>query len=238
MPESLPAPLDPQDQLWLELPAISASGPPRLLIFLHGAGSRPETLAPLAIAWQLKFPGATAALLQGLRPSPGAVGFDWYDTRGVAEDRRAGVREAADAVVRRVKSLQNACGLSAERIVLIGFSQGATVALEVVRNHPGLAEIAVAYAARLASPIRADERIEASIHLIHGELDSIVPVVHARQALRGLLAAGAQVTLDINEDASHTIGQEGVILGTTRVLQTIFRGRQARQRAGQGPLLH
>jgi hypothetical protein len=50
--------------------------------------------------------------------------------------------------------------------------------------------------------------------------------VHARQALRGLSAAGARVTLDIDAEGSHTIDQEGVILGTTRVLQTIFRGRR------------
>jgi dipeptidyl aminopeptidase/acylaminoacyl peptidase len=96
----------------------------------------------------------------------------------------------------------------------------------------------VGYAARLASPIRADERIRADIHLIHGELDSIVPVVHARQALRGLQAAGANVTLDINADGTHTIGQEGVILGTTRVLQTIFRGRLRPTRHSAGHPLH
>ncbi len=55
------------EQVWLELPPISASAPRRLLVFLHGAGSSPENFAPVAIAWQLKFPGATAVLLQGLR---------------------------------------------------------------------------------------------------------------------------------------------------------------------------
>ena len=226
------------DQLWLELPALSERAPPRLLVFLHGAGSRPETFAPVAIAWQLKFPGATAAILQGLHAGASGHGFDWFDGRGVAADRIERIADATDAVAHRVRSLQNASGVGAERTVLIGFSQGATVVLQALRRHPGLCAIGVAYAARLASPIRADERIRADIHLIHGELDSIVPVVHARQALRGLQAAGANVTLDINADGAHTIGQEGVILGTTRVLQTIFRGRQRPTRHTAGRSLH
>ncbi len=226
------------DQLWLELPALSAQAPPRLLVFLHGAGSRPETFAPVAIAWQLKFPGATAAILQGLHAGMSGHGFDWFDGRGVAADRIDRIDSATDAVAHRVRSLQHSSGVGPDRTVLIGFSQGATIALQALRRHPALCTIAVAYAGRLASPILADERISADVHLIHGELDSIVPVVHARQALRGLQAAGAHVTLDINADGTHTIGQEGVILGTTRVLQTIFRGRLRPTRHNDGGSLH
>ncbi len=214
------------EQLWLELPAMSASAPARLLVFLHGAGSRPETFAPVAIAWQLKFPGATGIILQGPLPSPAGQGYDWFDSRSTDAGRRADTDEAALAVGARIRELQRVSGIGPDRTVLIGFSQGATVALQAVRQAPDLCAIVVAYAARLSAPIRPGERITASIHLVHGELDSVVPVVHARQALRGLLAAGARVTLDVNADAAHTIGQEGVIVGTTRTMQSIFRGRK------------
>jgi hypothetical protein len=50
--------------------------------------------------------------------------------------------------------------------------------------------------------------------------------VHAQQAFRGLQAIGADATFDLVEDESHTIGQGLVNLGTTRVLQTLFRGRR------------
>jgi hypothetical protein len=45
----------------------------------------------------------------------------------------------------------------------------------------------------------------------------------------------ADATLDIGTDDGHSIGQEGVILGTSRVLQTIFRHRARPGRTG--PLL-
>jgi phospholipase/carboxylesterase len=215
----------PSEQLWLELPPISARAPRRLLVFLHGAGSRPEVFAPIAVSWQLKFPGATAAILQGLQPSPARDGLDWFDARGVAADRVERVDQATRTVATRLLALQQAAQVGSEQTVLVGFSQGATVALELARARPELASIVVAYAGRLATPIRSEERVSATIHLIHGELDSLVPAVHAKQALRGLRAIGADVTLDITEDGTHSIGQDMIILGTTRVLQTVFRGR-------------
>lgn len=216
----------PGEQLWLEIAPISPEAPPRLLVFLHGAGSTPEAFAPVALSWQLKFPGAHAALLQGLRLRPGSEERDWFDHSGVAADRAERATEAAAQIAQRVGALQAATGLDAARTVLVGFSQGATVALEAVRNRPGLASIVVGYAARLARPLRHDERLDATVHLLHGEFDSLVPAVHARQALRGLQASGTEATLDIVADRGHSIDQQMVILGTARVMQTVFRGRR------------
>ena len=212
------------EQVWLELPPISATAPRRLLVFLHGAGSSPETFAPVAIAWQLKFPGATAVLLQGLRRF-GTVA-DWFDPAG--RDARGALRldEVVGTVGERIAGLQSTLGIGPAETVAIGFGQGATLALELARARPDVASIVVAYAGRLARPLDGDEQVGATVHLIHGEFDSVVPSVHATRAFRGLRAVGADVTLDIVEDESHAIGQGMVNLGTTRVMQTVFRGRR------------
>ncbi|RPH44786.1 MAG: hypothetical protein EHM87_09085 [Burkholderiales bacterium] len=214
---------DDVDQVWLELPPISASAPRRLLVFLHGAGSSPETFAPVAIAWQLKFPGATAVLLQGLRRFGGVA--DWFDP--AARDAQGALQldEASGTVAERIAGLQGTLGVDASETVVVGFGQGATLALELARTQAGLASIVVAYAGRLARPLRDGDRVGATVHLIHGEFDSVVPAVHASRAFRGLRALGTDVTLDIVEDEAHSIGQEMVNLGTTRVMQTVFRGR-------------
>ncbi|MEI7445659.1 MAG: alpha/beta fold hydrolase, partial [Burkholderiales bacterium] len=216
---------EPREQLWLEMPPISASAPRRLLVFLHGAGSSPETFAPVAIAWQLKFPGATAVLLQGLnRRGPGR---DWYDAAD-RDTRAARVDAATRAVADRIEALQARLGVDRGATVLVGFGQGATIALQIARARDSLAAIVVAYAGRLARPMVDGEQVGATVHLIHGEFDSVVPSVHAMQAYRGLRAVGADVTLDIVEDEAHAIGQELVNLGTARVMQTVFRERRVR----------
>jgi phospholipase/carboxylesterase len=220
---SAPPPDAAGEQVWLELPPISPAAPRRLLVFLHGEGSSPERFAPVAIAWQLKFPGATAVLLQGPR---GCAGGGWFDARHRGARGAQGVDPVAAEVAARIAGLQRATGVGPADTVAIGHAQGATVALELARGHGALAGIVVAYAGRLARPIAEGERITAAVHLIHGEFDSVVPSVHATRALRGLRAAGADATLDIVEDEAHAIGQELVNLGTTRVMQTVFRGRR------------
>ncbi|MBM3339400.1 MAG: hypothetical protein FJY62_05355, partial [Betaproteobacteria bacterium] len=129
---------------------------------------------------------------------------------------------------------------------LIGFSQGGTVALELARrtrpepdaDATGLdlpvCSIVVAYAAQLARPLSAHESVVCSVHLIHGDLDHRVPSIYGQQAYKSLKAAGADVTLDLLADSTHTIEQHGVIVGTMRAMQSIFRGR----RKGQVPTQH
>ncbi|MCD6732789.1 MAG: dienelactone hydrolase family protein [Burkholderiaceae bacterium] len=215
-----------QRQLWLELPPISTQAPRRLLVFLHGAGSTPETFAPVAIAWQLKFPGATAAIVEGLRPCASKVGRDWFDASGVSTDRAARIDAAGIELADRLRALQRDTSLAPAHTVVVGFSQGATVALALARQQPAPAAIVVSYAGQLARPIAPGERIAPTVHLLHGEFDSVVPTVHAERAFRGLRATGSDVTLDIVADESHSIGQAMINLGTARVLGTLFRGRQ------------
>lgn len=214
---------EPHRQLWIELAAIAESAPRRLIVFLHAEGSSPEYLVPLAIGWQLRFPGAVAVLLQGLVGGGDASG--WFDA-GERDAQGAWRTQAAVAsVAQRIARLQDTHGLTPAQTVLVGVAQGATVALELARDAAAPAAIVVAYAARLATPIRDGERVAATVHLIHGAFDSVVPALHAERAFRGLRAIGADVTLDIVEDESHALSQGLLNLGTTRVMQTVFRGR-------------
>jgi len=180
----------------------------------------------VALAWQLKCPGATAAIVEGLRPCASNAGRDWFDASGVSTDRAARIDAAGIELADRLRTLQRDTSLAPAETVVVGFSQGATVALALARQQPAPAAIVVSYAGQLARPIAPGEHIEPTVHLLHGEFDSIVPTVHAERAFRGLQATGSDVTLDIVADESHSIGQAMINLGTARVLRTLFRGRQ------------
>jgi len=226
------------EELWLELPPISASAPRRLIVFLHGAGSSAERFAPVAIAWMLKFPGATGAILHALRPAGSGSGSDWFDGLGTAEVLAPRIAQAGVQVARRIELLQQATGLGGESTVVIGFSQGATLALELARSRPDLLSIAVSYSGRMIPLPHPGEVPGPAIHLLHGGLDSVVPVIHSQQACRRLSANGARVTLDVLEEYGHSMGQDMIIVGTTRVMQTLFRHRRPQRRAATGATLH
>jgi phospholipase/carboxylesterase len=219
--------------LWLELPPSSATAPPRLIVFLHGAGSTPEAFAPAAVAWMLKFPGATGAIMQGLVDAP-AGGFDWYAPTRDPADLEARIIDSGEHVAARIAHLQKTSGLAGSQTVLVGFAQGATIALELARRHAERVAIVVACGGRMLPSLKADESIRPAIHLIHGLLDTVTPVAHARQAYGRLRGVGAAVTLDLIEDLGHGISQDVIIIGTTRTLQSIFSGRRIRIEARLG----
>lgn len=236
----MPAPLksvDQMEQLWIELAPYNGRKPERLLVFLHGAGSTPETFTPLALAWQFKFTSAAAIVLQGLQPGSTGHGFDWFS---MSTDRDLRTRDACDAAVevsRRIEQAQHNMGLDADRTTVVGFSQGANLALEIARMQHPCASIIVTHAGRLLRPLAAGQVIHPEIHLLHGEFDSQVLAQHSLRAYRALRGANARVSVDIVSDGVHSIGQDMVNVGTTRMMQTLFRGRKAISLAQYGPVL-
>lgn len=196
-----------------------------LFVFLHGGGATPESMISVAFKFQARFPSAALVVPSSLDeqsgPAPGQV-VALNDGNRV--ERIGAILPRIEDLVRRE---QTNCGIAAESTVLIGFSQGGTVALEAVKRYPGLAGAVVAYSARFAQLPLAGASISARFHLVHGEYDAIVSRVHSERAARALAALHVPVTLDIVADLGHALSHHAVSLGSLRLLQGIYEGRKA-----------
>ena len=199
-----------------------------LFVFLHGCGATARSMIPIAFKFQARFPSAVLVLPSGFDPDArGGAAQDWYPTRGLNCDNH---RERVAAVLPDVEDLvrreQTHFGIAARRTVLIGFSQGGTVALEVVKT-PGVAGAVVAFSSRFARLPACGARIGSRIHLVHGEVDSVISRVYAERAARVLAGLHVPVTLDIVEDLGHALSHRAISLGSLRLLQGIYEGRRA-----------
>jgi phospholipase/carboxylesterase len=199
-----------------------------LFVFLHGCGATAQSMIPIAFRFQARFPSAAMVVPSGFDPDArGGAAQDWYPTRGLNVDnhreRVASVLPDVDDLIRRE---QTNFGVTASRTVLIGFSQGGTVALEAVKT-PGLAGAVVAFSSRYARLPARGARISSRIHLVHGEYDSVVSRVYAERAARVLAGLHVPVTLDIVEDLGHALSHRAISLGSLRLLQGIYEGRRA-----------
>src|SRR3979411_1913549 len=137
-----------------------------LFVFLHGCGATAQSMIPIAFKFQARFPSAALVVPSGFDPEArGAAAQDWYPTRGLNADNH---RERVAAVLPDVEDLvrreQTNFGVPASRTVLVGFSQGGTVALEVVKA-PGIAGAVVAFCSRYAQTPGRGSRIAPRIHL-------------------------------------------------------------------------
>jgi phospholipase/carboxylesterase len=200
----------------------------RLFVFLHGCGATAQSMIPIAFKFQARFPSAALVVPSGFDPGArGGVAQDWYPTRGLNADnhgeRVAAVLPDVEDLVRRE---QTHFGVPSSRTVLIGFSQGGTVALEVVKR-PGLAGAVVAFSSRFARLPENGSHIASRIHLVHGEFDSVVSRVYAERAARVLTGLHVPVTLDIVQDLGHSLTYHAISLGSLRLLQGIYERRRA-----------
>jgi len=199
-----------------------------LFVFLHGCGATAQSMIPIAFKFQARFPSAALVVPSGFDPEArGAAAQDWYSTHGLNADNH---RERVAAVLPDVEDLvrreQTNFDVPASRTVLVGFSQGGTVALEVVKA-PGIAGAVVAFSSRFARLPASGTRISSRIHLVHGGFDSVVSPVYAERAARVLVGLHVPVTLDIVEDLGHALSHRAISLGSLRLLQGIYEGRRA-----------
>lgn len=218
-------------QLWIELAPILPGPAKRVLVLLHGASSSPELFAPVAIAWQLKFPSAVAFVLQAPIAVKSQNGrperFSWLVPSDDLFERSVRTREAAEKLALTLALIEKQSGISANQTAVIGFGEGASLALEIARSDTRLADIVVSYAGQLSRSLSANERISSrSVHLLHGELDSIVTPDKSERAFRQIKRIHENVTFDVLVDGTHVIDQDSVIVGTTRAMQSIFQGRR------------
>jgi phospholipase/carboxylesterase len=214
-------------------PASSGPAPSQsarhLFVFLHASGADARSMIPAAFKYQGRFPSAALVVPSGFSLyRKAAEGKQWFSTKNLSTenhlDRVSAILPRIEQLVRREQTNHR---VPAERTVLIGYSQGGTVALEAVKSTPELAGAVVAYSARYARLPQPGTRMGARIHLVHGGCDSVVSRVYAERAARALAGLHIPVTLDIIEDLGHALTHEAICRGSLRLLQGIYERRRS-----------
>jgi phospholipase/carboxylesterase len=184
----------------------------QLFILLHGVGARSSDLVPLANKLGDAFPGAAFLLPDGTFPFDGGGPFDsggsrrqWFSISGVTEENRAArVAGAIPALHDLVRHAQDRLKVLQTDTALVGFSQGAIMALEYSVAHDGSVGRVLAFSGRFAKfPEKAPELT--TLHLLHGEDDPVIPVEHAYAAYEKLMDLNGDATLDIASSVGHEI---------------------------------
>lgn len=191
--------------LIIQHPASVDRDAEHLFLLFHGVGSSAEDLRGLATALANRHAGAWVVIVQSPDACDLGQGWQWFSVRGVTpENRIPRVAAAMPNFVQAVAQWQQRSGLDASSTTLVGFSQGAIMALESTQVQPPVAGRVVAIAGRFAAlPLHARPALQ--VHLMHGEADGVVPAQDSVQAHTQLQALQAQVTLDLFPGRGHGI---------------------------------
>lgn len=202
----------------VQLPDKPAS---QLLLLFHGVGDNPVAMGQVGTGFTARFPEALIVSVGGVEPCGPAPARQWFSVQGVTEEnRQERVDATMPAFIEAVRYWQKESGLGPQATALIGFSQGAIMALEGVKAQTTLASRVIAFSGRFAS-LPATISAAVTIHLIHGGEDRVIELTHAVAAQEALLQAGGDVTLDIIDDVGHGISHESMQLALDRLSYTV-----------------
>lgn len=194
-----------QDALIIQQPAAEGDGLRELILLFHGVRASATDLGPLGSFLAQQRPQATVISVQAPSAHESGRGWQWFSVMGITEaNRPQRVAEAMTRFVDTVTRWQRHAGADSRSTTLIGFSQGAIMALESTHQAPSLAGRVVAIAGRFAqAPRRAPPGT--LVHLMHGDHDRVMPVEVARNAAASLRTLGASVTLDEFPGLGHGV---------------------------------
>ena len=194
----------------------SGDAPRQLVILLHGIGADGNDLIGLAPFYQVMLPDALfVAPNAPLRFDMASFGYQWFSIENMqAHTRLNGVRQAAPALDAFIDSELTRLRLSEDRLVLIGFSQGAMMALHVgLRRDKALAGI-ISHSGMLVgeSLLAGELRSRPPVLLTHGAFDEVLPVQALPVAEGTLRAAGVPVEAHVMPGLGHGIDEATIRL--------------------------
>ena len=193
----------------------SDGGPARaLVVLLHGYGADGNDLIGLAPYWARSLPHVEFVSPHAPFPCDMApFGRQWFSLADRdPESVLAGTRLAAQLIDGFLDDERERTGLPADRLALVGFSQGTMMSLFVgPRRADALAGI-LGFSGRLLAPeLLSDEmRSRCPVSLIHGDSDELVPAGELARAVEGLTAAGIDVSSRLCRGLGHSIDETGL----------------------------
>lgn len=200
----------------------SSGAPAQLFVVLHGEAAAPDQVLHLVAAIRQAFP--QALIVQPYGPFGAGAARRWISRADPDAEAYVGlVAEAGIALAGEIQALQRSYGLRGQQTALIGFSEGAAVALEAVCADAGLAGRALLFSARFATLPQAAPA-QTTLHLLHGAADRVAPMDQAQQVHGHLAELGGDATLDMASNVGHEL-HEALIRQAIVRLQTYLPRR-------------
>jgi phospholipase/carboxylesterase len=201
-----------------------------LVVLCHGYGADGNDLIGLAPYWQRLLPTAAFVAPNAPERCPGSPGYQWFPiSRLDPGEMQKGVNQAGGALDAYLDAELTRYQLSADRMALVGFSQGTMMSLHVGLIRAAKPAAIIGFSGMFAAAenppaLGADTP---PILLIHGDADPMIPIDALFVSAGALGRAGATVQWHVSSGIGHSIDEQGLAIGGAFLAQA-FHGRLRR----------
>ena len=184
------------------------------LIMLHGRGANAADIIGLA---DLIETAGLACL------APDAAGHAWYPNPFMtAAARNQPWLSSALGIVAGLIERAGAAGIAPEQVAILGFSQGACLALEFAARNPRRYGAVLALSGgligeRIVAADYAGSLAGTPVFLGCSDVDPFIPLVRVRESAAAMRHLGAAVTERIYPGAAHTVVSDEVAVARAMI---------------------
>ena len=196
----------------------------QLIVLVHGYGADGNDLISLGQVWQQSLPDAAFAAPHAPQRHPQSPGYQWFALDQMSNTETAqGAEAAAPALESFIEAELARTGVAADKLVLVGFSQGAMMALYTGLRRKVAPAAILAYSGLLPGRIPQPSPAGAypPVFLNHGDSDPVVPPQMMFVALGALQQAGVTVDWHLARNTPHGIDPESLELGGQFLLKAL-----------------
>jgi phospholipase/carboxylesterase len=204
-----------KEPLIYEKPPLSGQPPKKLIFFLHGANNNVGGIADVAEEMAPYFKDALLIIPEAREPSRVIpYSLSWYN-RGVREVTELGamVENATPFLVALIEEKALEHKIDYKNIAIVGYSQGAAVALNVIHKlkEPigGLVSLS-GYIGTTDAEYKSEFKHKVPTQLLHGRKDFVIPLEEMHRIKAQFNAQNAPVSAYIIDDLDHDISIESI----------------------------
>lgn len=201
---------DPHGQAQLYAAGAALDEASSAIIAIHGRGADAADI--INLAGELAPPGVVIL-------APNAVGQTWYPYRFIEPiERNEPYLTSALSLLDRLFARLAESDIPADRVALLGFSQGACLALEYAARNAQRFGAVVGYSGGLIGPMGATFAYPGSmdgtpVFIGCSDVDAHIPVARVEETARVMTELGAAVDLRIYPGMGHTVNQDEIQAG-------------------------
>ena len=186
-----------------------------LVVFLHGYGANGADLFGLADPLAEHLPDTVFLSPDAPETAQGGYGLQWFPIPWLDGSTELAAAQGLARAMADLNSYLDAAlaaeGLDDSALALLGFSQGAMMAMHVAPRRAAPMAGVVAISGRLLEPEKiGDITVKPPTLLIHGDDDQVVPFSNMAQAGGILTEAGFEVFGHVMRRTGHGIAPDGL----------------------------
>jgi phospholipase/carboxylesterase len=200
------------------------------VVLLHGYGDSGDGLIDIGHVWQETMPNtAFFAPHAPDRCEAWSQGYQWFAIRALdggvtkAQERAETIKSPAQKLNAYIDTILKQHSLDESKLAVMGFSQGAMMAMYAMPRRAKPCAAVTAYSGMLvdAAGLKEQGIVKPPVLIVHGDADDVVPPFCLTDAARGLTDAGFSVETLMRAGLGHSIDSFSLQRGAAFILENL-----------------